>query len=307
MKLILQDASILSDEQIGLLENLGYEIAVYNNEEIDGEVFVGILRPPFEELKNIKGLKFIQSTIAGYDFIDMDAVNELNILFANGSGVGSAPIAEYVLHSILDYYRDAARFRQYQIDKHWGSRKEANGIIQELASKRVLVLGTGAIGQATAKRLQAFDVYTIGVNSNGRQIDCFDECLALDDVYDHLADVDVVVAALPLNDATRAMFNQQFFEAMKLGSIFINVGRGPQVIEDDLVNALSNHLGHAYLDVFNVEPLASDSVLWQVENLSVTPHISSSSVLVNERTRQLIMDNLDNYISSKPLLNLKVK
>ena len=102
MKLILQDASILSDEQIGLLENLGYEIAVYNNEEIDGEVFVGILRPPFEELKNIKSLKFIQSTIAGYDFIDMDAVNELNILFANGSGVGSAPIAEYVLHSILD-------------------------------------------------------------------------------------------------------------------------------------------------------------------------------------------------------------
>lgn len=303
MKVLIEKRLKLSESEISQLQNLGYEVSEYVGEKVVADVFVGMLRPPYTELNNIEGLKYIQSTIAGYDTLDMDKIKAMGITFANASGIGSDPIAEYVTYCLLDHFHNFSKYRQYQNENIWGSRSEADLSIEELVSKRVLVLGTGSIGKAIAKRLNAFSVDLIGVNSNGRAVEGFSEVYALSDVVDVLNSVDVVIGALPLNMATNKMYNEQFFKNMKKNSIFLNVGRGPQLVTDDLLVALDDNISAAYLDVFEQEPLASDSLLWNHPKVVITPHISSSSTMVKNRVKRLVLDNLENYKLNKPLLN----
>ncbi len=303
MKLILQNRVKFNEEDIKAIEGLGYSIAYYDNQEIDGDVFVGILKEPFLELDTIKGLKYVQATMAGFDHLDLEDIKNRGITYCNASGIGSAPIAEYVVLKMLDYYQRGQYYRDLENQGVWGDRKESGVLIEELTHKRVLVLGTGHIGQDIAKRLLAFDVEMFGVNSNGRDVEYFKSCYALSDVLNYLDDIDVVINALPLNEHTDKFYDERFFKAMKEGSIFINVGRGPSVVISDLVSALDNNLAHAYLDVLPEEPLAKNSPLWRHQQISITPHNSSSSTLVKARTNELIIKNLENYINDKPLVN----
>lgn len=303
MKVLIEKRLKLNESELLHLQNLGYEVCEYTGEKVAADVFVGMMRPPYTELDNIEGLKYIQSTIAGFDTLDMERIKAMGITFANASGIGSDPIAEYVTYCLLDHFHNFNQYRQYQKDAVWGSRSEADMTINELGSKRVLVLGTGSIGKAIAKRLNAFSVQLIGINSNGRAVNGFKETYALDNIAEVLSTVDVVIGALPLNDKTNQMYNKQFFKHMKLDSIFLNVGRGPQLVTSDLLTALDDNICAAYLDVFEEEPLNSSSLLWKHPRVTVTPHISSSSVLVQDRVKRLVLDNLENYKLNKPLLN----
>ncbi len=303
MKLVLQKQGLFNEDEIKYIESLGYELAYYKDEPIEGEVFVGLPKPTLEELDNISGLKYIQSVIVGYDSLDMDKIKDKGITFANASGIGSAPIAEYVVLKILDYYKKAEYYRQLESQGVWGKRAESDSIIEELYKKKVLVLGTGSIGVNIAKRLNAFDCEMIGVNSSGKLVDNFSKTYPLSEVYDVLNDVDVVVGALPLNDATRNLYDEKFFNHMKKDSIFINVGRGPSLVVSDLEKALENNLAHAYLDVLPIEPLAKNSPLYRNPKLSITPHNSSSSKIVINRVKDLVIKNLENYRNNDPLIN----
>lgn len=303
MRVILQNRKQFSEDEIKKIESFGYTVDYYENQVIDGDIFVGILKEPFSELDNIKGLRYIQSVIAGFDNLNLDDLKERNIKYCNASGVGSAPIAEYVTLKILDFYKRSEYYRTLASEGVWGSRKESDLTLEELTHKRVMVLGTGHIGQDISKRLKAFDCVLIGINSNGRAVNGFDETYALSDVYHHLDDVDVVVGALPLNEHTKDLYDEKFFKHMKMGSIFINVGRGPSLVLDDLIKALENNIAHAYLDVLPTEPLAKNSPLWRNKQISITPHNSSSSTLVKARTKQLILENLKRYAEDETLVN----
>ena len=303
MKLILQEGFNLKDDEYQILKDLGYTFIDYKKESVEADVFVGFLRKPYQELEDIKGLKYIQSTIAGYDMLDMKSIKDRGITFSNASGTASAPIAEYVVLKTLDYYKNSQFYRDMQDKSEWAFAPYPNSGIEELSYKTVLVLGTGQIGQAVAKRFKAFDVNMIGINSSGRDVEYFDETYPLDDVLDVLIKADVVVGALPLNDDTRGFYNDEFFKAMKDQSIFINVGRGPSLNEDSLQRALDVKLAHAYLDVTVKEPLDSSSWMWKHPKLSITPHLSSHSSEVEKRTRLLVFENLKRYIQNEPLQN----
>lgn len=303
MKLILQNRNTFSEEETNYIENLGYDIAYYEDKEVDGEVFVGMFRNQDNDLKNMKNLKYIQSVIAGFDSLNMEEIAMRNIIYCNASGIGSDPIAEYVVLKILDYYKQSSYYRKLQSEGVWGTRKESDEIIEELCDKRILVLGTGSIGLEVAKRLKAFNSEVIGINTSGKLVDNFDEVYLLSELSKVLPTVDVVVGALPLNEHTKNIYNKQFFTSMKDSSIFINVGRGPQLVLGDLEEALEKNLAHAYLDVLPVEPLAKNSPLWRNENISITPHNSSSSNIVINRVKKLVIENLDNYINNKDLVN----
>lgn len=303
MKLILQEGFKLKDTEYDVLEDLGYTFVEYNDEPVEADVFVGFLRKPYKELEDIKGLKYIQSTIAGYDMLDMENIKRKGITFCNASGTASAPIAEYVVLKTLDYYKNAQYYRDMQEKSEWAFAPYPNSGIEELSYKTILVLGTGQIGQAVAKRFKAFDVNMIGINSSGKDVEYFDETFSLDDVLEVLKKADVVVGALPLNDDTRGFYNDEFFKAMKDQSIFINVGRGPSLNEDSLQRALDLKLAHAYLDVTVKEPLDSSSWMWKHPKVSITPHLSSHSSEVEKRTRVLVFENLKRYIKNEELQN----
>lgn len=292
MKIILQKNLEFSEAELNKIKDLGFSIEYYNNEKVEGDIYIGYPKQPFNELENITGLKFIQSLMAGYDHLDMDKIKAMGITYANASGISSIPIAEYVILKILDYYKNSEKFRKQEKQAFWGQRSENEKDIKELFNKRAMVLGTGNIGQEVAKRLKAFEVEVVGINSNGHTADYFDQTYALSDVKDHLSNVDIVIGALPLNKYTKGLYNKEFLENMKKDGIFINVGRGPQIIVEDLLEVIDDKLAHVYLDVVPEEPLSADSKLWNHNKVSITPHISSSSDYIDTRIKKLINENI---------------
>jgi D-3-phosphoglycerate dehydrogenase len=120
-----------------------------------------------------------------------------------------------------------------------------------------------------------------------------------------LVESDIVILAVPLNDATRGMIAARQLARMEPGAILINVARGPIVVERDLVAALeSGHLGGAGLDVTEVEPLPAESLLWDLPNVIITPHVGAQSLRRADQTTDLICENLRRWFAGRPLINL---
>jgi len=144
-----------------------------------------------------------------------------------------------------------------------------------------------------------------GTRNSSRQGPDFVDYVGLShELNDLAAQADVVINALPYTDATKGLFDSEFFAAIKFGAIFVNVGRGQTVVTDDLIAALeSGQVSGAGLDVTDPEPLPADSPLWKRDDVIITPHVASSG---GERERHglLLIENLRRYIAGDRLLNV---
>jgi phosphoglycerate dehydrogenase-like enzyme len=135
----------------------------------------------------------------------------------------------------------------------------------------------------------------IGVNRTVRENDAYDMILPMERLEEALAQSDVVVLTLPLTDATRGLMNAARFAKMKSGAVLVNIARGALVDTDALLQALDENLSGAVLDVFDPEPLPSDSPLWARPDVIVTPHNSFVGDGNAARLNELILKNLKDY------------
>jgi phosphoglycerate dehydrogenase-like enzyme len=127
----------------------------------------------------------------------------------------------------------------------------------------------------------------------------------MDRLADGLAEADYVVLAAPLTEQTRGMIDTAALSVMKPTARLINVGRGPLVVQDDLVEALAaGRIAGAALDVFAAEPLPESSPLWTMENVIVSPHMSGDVVGWRSELVALFQDNLTRYLDGRPLRNV---
>jgi phosphoglycerate dehydrogenase-like enzyme len=125
-----------------------------------------------------------------------------------------------------------------------------------------------------------------------------------DELLELAGQADVIVNALPLTEATRGLFDDEFFAATKQGAIFVSVGRGQSTNTDALVAALnSGQLGGAGLDVTDPEPLPADHPLWQMDNVIISPHVAAFGGS-SERHRTLVSENLKRFVAGEPLYNV---
>lgn len=128
---------------------------------------------------------------------------------------------------------------------------------------------------------------------------------AFDELPGLLPDTDHLVLAAPLTDATRGMLHAGTIALLPERARVINVGRGPLIVQDDLVEALrGGRIAGAALDVFEVEPLPADSPLWAMENVLVSPHMSGDVVGWKDMLVELFVDNLTRYRDGRELRNV---
>ncbi len=208
-------------------------------------------------------------------------------------------IAEYVLGEILCRFQRVAERRAAQAAAQWRALT-----FREIAGSRWLVIGFGAIGQAVATRARAFGAHITGVRRSGDTHPAADAIIALDQLHDALPQADVIVLSIPLTAATRRLASEAFFARVKEGAVFVNVGRGGLVDEDALVAALVTHAPeHAILDVFDVEPLPTDSPLWTHDRVVVTAHAAAMGAGRISRSDALFLDNLSRYVRLRQLRN----
>ncbi len=293
------------ENKIQRVRDLGYDVILYkengiiNNDEIN-ECEVMVTYNPFNtlDIKQMTNLKYIQTTSVGIDQIPKEYVQDNNIIIANNKGGYSIPMAEWIVMYILQIYKNSFSLYEQQKNKQWAM----NSKITELTNRKIGFIGTGTICSEAAKRLKPFGVEIWGVNTNGRYIEHFDKCFSTFDMDEVFKNCDVVVSAMPSTEETKGMINSSKFELMKDQSIFINVGRGSLVNQKDLEKHITKFRGVA-LDVFESEPLNTESKLWDYKNIIITPHNSWYSDKNGDRTFEMIYENLKNYINNKPIRN----
>jgi glyoxylate/hydroxypyruvate reductase A len=217
----------------------------------------------------LRGLKLIQSMWMGVENIINDAELPRGVPVARLIDPGMvAAMAETVLAYVLDWHRHFWCYRDFQQQKTWKRRK------QFLASDRTIgILGLGELGGTVAAKLRALDFNVAGWSRRQKELPGVYCSTDLDEI---LARSDAVVCLLPLTPHTKGILNKDRLQKIKKDGCLINVARGGHVVMPDLLAALaSGHLAHAYLDVFEIEPLPADSPLWGHPGITVTPHIAA--------------------------------
>ena len=216
-------------------------------------------------------LRLIQSLWMGVENIvgDTDLPRGVPVARLIDPGMVAA-MGETVIAHVLDWHRHFYCYRSFQNQKKWKRRR------QYLASDRTVgILGLGELGSTIAAKLHAMDFHVAGWSRRPKSLDGVHCSTDLDDI---LARSDAVVCLLPLTPYTRGILNKEKLQKIRKDGCLINVARGGHVVIPDLLEVLeSKHLAHAFLDVFEPEPLPADSPLWVHPGITVTPHIAALS------------------------------
>lgn len=242
-------------------------------------------------------LQWIHWCGAGVDAALFPELVESDVILTNARGIFDRAMAEYVLGYMLS---EAKLFKQVlaaQEQQHWQYR-----MTDKLAGQSVLIFGVGSIGREIARVLKAMDLKVSGVGRTARAgDDCFETIHAASDAAEIVGEPDWVIGVMPSTPETDRLFDASIFNAMKSTARFINVGRGRALDEPALLEALSNGtIAGAMLDVFDTEPLPSDSPMWSAPNLFVSPHISGDYKQHKADLAQQFIDNLARYQQGQP-------
>ncbi len=252
------------------------------------------------------GLAWVQIGAAGAErCVGKAKIASGDVILTNGQKMASPMIGEHAIGMAMALSRNLPLFARAMPSGEWARTQEATAGMQSLAGKRLLVVGLGGIGTQAARVGAGLGMRVTGTRNSSREGPEFVEYVGLaDEVLELAAQADVVVNALPLTDSTRGLMDAEFFDALKPGALFVNVGRGGTVVTDDLLAALQDgRIAGAGLDVTDPEPLPADHPLWQLENVIITPHVSGRGS-EREPLRVLIIENIRRFRAGEQLLNV---
>ena len=289
--------------QLKIAHRNGYEGA---EQELRGAeiIFSTSLRP--EQFALARNLRWIHAPSAAVHQLLSAKLVTSDVVVTNSREVHGPVVAEHVLALIFALAKKIPQAAVLQHRHIWGQEaiwKE--GVHpREIAGATLGLVGVGSIGRRVAQRAAALGMRTIAVREHVEKetpegVEEVFPASALDEV---LKQSDYVALAAPLISATKGLINAARLAVMKPSACLINVGRGAQVDEAALVEALrARRIAGAALDVFENEPLPEDSPLWCVENLLITPHTAGLTEKLWHRHYELFSDNLRRYVAREPL------
>ena len=246
-------------------------------------------------------LEWIHVAAAGVDTLLFDGLRASAVVVTNARGVFDRPMAEFVLASVLAHAKLLHESRDLQQDGVWRHRET-----RTVVGARALIVGTGAIGRETARLLRAVGMQVRGAGRTARAEDVdFGEVVASADLVDHVGWCDYLVNVAPLTEQTRGLVDAEVFAAMRPSAYVINVGRGPTVVERDLVAALAGGaIDGAALDVFEREPLPAESPLWRLPGAVVSAHMAGDVVGWRDALARQFVANAERWLAGEPLENV---
>ncbi|WP_049662081.1 D-2-hydroxyacid dehydrogenase [Bacillus sp. FJAT-27231] len=245
-----------------------------------------------EELEQLPNVKWIQTMSSGTEQLPHNMIEKKNIHVTSAKGVHAISISEYVLGAMLHFAKKIEKFQVLKKNKVWADSEE----MFELHGKTMCVLGTGHIGQEIARKTKVFGMNILGVNRSGNHVEGFDEIYSLHQIAEIFPQCDYICSALPSTIETRDLIKKETIDFMKDGVVFINVGRGDLIVEEDFIQALqAGKIGGAALDVFKSEPLEYGHPLWSTDNLIITPHASYKTNRYIHRVLAIFLANYNYF------------
>jgi glyoxylate/hydroxypyruvate reductase A len=250
---------------------------------------------------------------------DIARYRNLEILFSIGAGVDQFKLAgvpehvklvrmvedniirmmqEYVALGVLTLHREAIAYREHQENEEWRALA-----VPHATARRVGFLGLGMLAQAAIERLKPFQFPLTGWSRRRKEIEAVGCFYGEDQFVSFLEQTDILICLLPLTDETRGILNAPLFAHLPSGARLLHVGRGPQLDQAALIEALdSGHLAGAMLDVTDPEPLPAGHPLWLHPKVLITPHIAS--VTQPETAAKFVIDNIQRHRAGKKLIGL---
>jgi phosphoglycerate dehydrogenase-like enzyme len=275
-------------------------------ETILDAVEIGIGEFPFDLAARMPRLQWVQLWMAGADGLQRyPEAKALPFRLTTTSGMHRQQLTEHIFGLLLAWNRRLKKAFAAQDRREWLKVQAAE--LPVLTGKTMLILGYGAIGEATARAALAFNMKVIGVRrhksgegeKDGLRLE------AVSNLPELLPEADVVVNILPMTQDTRRLFGQREFEAMKKSALYINAGRGGTTDEQALVRALKDRrIAGALLDVTENEPLPPDSPLWDMDNALITGHYAGLCTEYDAMALEIALDNLGRYNRGEPLKSL---
>ena len=259
-----------------------------------------------EVLKAAEHLEWIQWPAAGVErCVGQPLLRERAPLLTNLQRTMGPSIAEHVITMMLALSRHFDEFYRQEQQGHWES-EDAAPELEDVDGKTVLVAGLGGIGTEVARRAHALGMRVVATRASGREGPDFVSYVGLpDELLKLTREADYVVNCLPLTPETTAIFNKDYFAAMKRSAYFISIGRGRSTVTADLTAALSQGtIAGAGLDVVDPEPLPPDNPLWHAPHLILTPHVSANTAVSREARNAVITENLRRYVAGDPMLSV---
>ncbi len=221
-----------------------------------------VANPAPGSLQGLPKLRLIQSLWAGVDRLLADITLPAEVPLARMVDPAmNAAMAETALWAVLSLHRDFYAYARQQRAGRWQllPQRRADEV-------RVLVLGSGEMGRAAARRIAELGYAVRSWRRDGTPLNR------------SLAAADIVINLLPLTPETRGLLDARFFAALPAQAAVVNLARGAHVVDADLLAALdSGHLRHAVLDVFHTEPLPAGHPYWQHPQVTVLPHAAAQT------------------------------
>jgi phosphoglycerate dehydrogenase-like enzyme len=244
-------------------------------------------------------LKWVTTAATGVDGLPLGILRERDVVLTNGAGVGAIPISEYVVMGLLAGMKGLPEMVRAQDRREWLKRPPS---MAEMLGKRALIYGYGGIGRAIADRLRPFGVVVTGVRRNPAGEP---GVIAAGGWEARLPETDLLILSVPLTGATTALLGKPQLAALPKGAWVANIARGGLIDQQALIASLkSGHLGGAYLDVTDPEPLPPESALWSLPNVIITPHTSWATDHLLERAAEIFVANFERYMRRQELRNV---
>ena len=252
-----------------------------------------------KSIGNAKNLKLVCVTATGTNNLDKAYLAEKGIEWRNVAGYSTESVAQHTF-SLLFYLLEKMRYYDDYVksEKYIGDTTFTHfaNVFHEISGKTWGIVGLGNIGRRVAEIAKLFGCRVIYYSTSGKNNNSDYERVNFDEI---LAQSDILSVHAPLDENTKGLFDKVAFEKMKPSSIFINVGRGPIVVEQDLADALNEGvIAAAGLDVLAVEPMAENNPLRYIkdsEKLIITPHIAWASIEARTRLMQIICNQIKEY------------
>lgn len=246
-----------------------------------------------------KNLKLVCVTATGTNNLDKEYLSKRGIAWKNVAGYSTETVAQHTfallfyLFEKLNYYDNYVKSEKYVGDV---SFTHFDHVFHELNGKTWGIIGLGNIGRRVADIAKLFGCRVIYYSTSGKNNQPGYERVEFDEL---LVQSDIVSVHAPLTDETKDLMDAEAFSKMKSSAIFLNLGRGPIVVEKDLADALDDGvIAAAGLDVLSVEPMQENNPLRRIkdsEKLIITPHIAWASVEARTRLMQIILEQVKSF------------
>jgi phosphoglycerate dehydrogenase-like enzyme len=257
-------------------------------------------RVPPELFARAKRLRWICASRAGLGGAYFyDALVKSDVVVTGMHGSYDEHLSTHAVAFLLAFAR---RFDHYLPQKRW---QRGPGMIH-LPGQTVLIVGVGGAGSEASKLCAALGMRVLGIDPRVKEPPPgMSELSTPDRLDERLGEADFVILTTPETPDTLGMFNAQRFSRMKRGVYFINIARGRCVVTQDLIAALqSGQLAGAGLDVADPEPLPSDSPLWAMPNVLITPHVAILGTPYRQKWEEILLENCRRFAAGQPLLNV---